>query len=705
MNRVVYPFFSYKLEYVKKGLYYRRLFKTFLLISVVLTVVLLSLAVISIVRIQESNEHLLRTALDSQITLLKGTLSEVTSSINRLSSSDYVRTWAASTVGEPSYYYNALKSYQAVGDESTYHDYLDFQLSLTTPDEMSFVITPAGTTAKERISFPSSDYLSAGIYPSFSEKQLSFVTERRLSKTTALFLVQIDLPDELVDNESLFFAIIDRNGTLCSTDNITNEIPQENLYMEEFSTHTLRGFSEAFPDLGFSIVYGYKIPKFTGVEVLILLALFALILASFFAMKTITSKLYEPVDDVLKKVPKSSGDDEFEAIVSTCRRIEILSLELDKAHEEQMMLSEQQKYRALIRGVPCQKDRNDDSAFFSLALIAFEEDEARKDILFAQLDTLSKEVSHMHFIRTGSETAVMISKQDNKEEAENTIARIIKAFIRMNGNTINFVTAVPDTIQGSDRIGAGYRRAVELLSNRYRLRGKTIIREEDVKGVSLGVAFSLQDEKRLINALLANSEEALKIYDEIVSVNLQKDRGLKQDELLSFSYSMVSLLMRYFQELKSTPEDILGEGIDWKELYRIQDSEKILRDVRDVLSRVLARSREKDESEGSRILRGMKDYINSNYMNNIMLQDLATEFNRTPKYCSQLFGEGSGDGFKNYLNKLRIEKACEMIRKEPDIKISSLSTAVGFQSVNTFIRVFDKYVGVTPKVYAERLLD
>lgn len=86
-----------------------------------------------------------------------------------------------------------------------------------------------------------------------------------------------------------------------------------------------------------------------------------------------------------------------------------------------------------------------------------------------------------------------------------------------------------------------------------------------------------------------------------------------------------------------------------------------------------------------------------------MLTDLADYVNISPKYCGILFKELSDNNFKDFLNRYRIEKSKEILKKNPSVKIVELSAMVGFNSSNSFIRVFNKYVGVSPKAYRERL--
>ena len=86
-----------------------------------------------------------------------------------------------------------------------------------------------------------------------------------------------------------------------------------------------------------------------------------------------------------------------------------------------------------------------------------------------------------------------------------------------------------------------------------------------------------------------------------------------------------------------------------------------------------------------------------------MLNDLADYLNISPKYCGIVFKQLSDNKFKDFLNRYRIDRSKEILEQDPSIKIVDLSAMVGFNSSNSFIRVFNKYVGITPKAYQDRM--
>ena len=95
-------------------------------------------------------------------------------------------------------------------------------------------------------------------------------------------------------------------------------------------------------------------------------------------------------------------------------------------------------------------------------------------------------------------------------------------------------------------------------------------------------------------------------------------------------------------------------------------------------------------------------YMKENYTNNISLDDVSRTINISPYYFSKLFKEETGEGFVEYLTRLRIEKAKELL-SETDMPMKEICQEVGYPDPNYFSRIFKKNYGVTPTEYKERL--
>jgi AraC-like DNA-binding protein len=95
-------------------------------------------------------------------------------------------------------------------------------------------------------------------------------------------------------------------------------------------------------------------------------------------------------------------------------------------------------------------------------------------------------------------------------------------------------------------------------------------------------------------------------------------------------------------------------------------------------------------------------YIESNYMQTISLDDLATTTGFTPKYFCKFFRFMTGISPIDYVNKYRIEIACELLLNS-DFHVSDISLRCGFNDISYFIKIFKKYHGgMTPRQWQQK---
>jgi len=101
----------------------------------------------------------------------------------------------------------------------------------------------------------------------------------------------------------------------------------------------------------------------------------------------------------------------------------------------------------------------------------------------------------------------------------------------------------------------------------------------------------------------------------------------------------------------------------------------------------------------------VKGYINSNYMKDISLPDVAEYLNLHPSYVGQIFKKETGESIVQYINHLRIDKAKELLLSMPDISLEKIARCVGYENPRTFYKLFRRYVGQTPGQFREQLQD
>jgi YesN/AraC family two-component response regulator len=71
-------------------------------------------------------------------------------------------------------------------------------------------------------------------------------------------------------------------------------------------------------------------------------------------------------------------------------------------------------------------------------------------------------------------------------------------------------------------------------------------------------------------------------------------------------------------------------------------------------------------------------------------------------YFCKVFKKGAGVTFTDYLGRVRVEKAKNLLLNR-HLRISEIAYAVGFQSLTHFNRVFRKITGQAPTVFRDNL--
>ncbi len=83
------------------------------------------------------------------------------------------------------------------------------------------------------------------------------------------------------------------------------------------------------------------------------------------------------------------------------------------------------------------------------------------------------------------------------------------------------------------------------------------------------------------------------------------------------------------------------------------------------------------------------------------LNVLADEFGFSPGYASRFFKENAGVGMAEYLERLRIERAAERLKRTKE-SVGDIAVAVGYAAPNTFYKAFRRLMGVSPGEYRQR---
>lgn len=125
-----------------------------------------------------------------------------------------------------------------------------------------------------------------------------------------------------------------------------------------------------------------------------------------------------------------------------------------------------------------------------------------------------------------------------------------------------------------------------------------------------------------------------------------------------------------------------------------EDFRELLNEIREEIYRLVIDGQNTENETISRIL----DYIGGHYNEELDLAQVAEVFNFNYTYLSSYFNQHVCEGFSGYLNRIRIEEACRLL-KETDMSMVEVGGAVGYSDQSYFSRVFKRIVGMSPMTW------
>jgi two-component system response regulator YesN len=242
-----------------------------------------------------------------------------------------------------------------------------------------------------------------------------------------------------------------------------------------------------------------------------------------------------------------------------------------------------------------------------------------------------------------------------------------------------------------------YLEALDCLSYRFYLGDGTIITKKDIalKNEKDKVEFYYDDQKfcRLVKS--GSWDEVEKEITSIFStfIDLRIDIYGTKSYVIQLFNAMIRLcdpqcMNNYLMKLP-----ILLE------LDTIQNMRSFFENIAmEITSTFYQQNKNKHSTTISKVIEIIEEHIGDP---NLSLQWVANEMlYMNADYLGKLFKKETGEKFSNFLTRIRIEKAIEMIETESDVKIFELAEKIGFgDNSQYFSQVFKKQTGFTPSEY------
>jgi len=226
------------------------------------------------------------------------------------------------------------------------------------------------------------------------------------------------------------------------------------------------------------------------------------------------------------------------------------------------------------------------------------------------------------------------------------------------------------------------------------------------------LAFLLEGQTRTV----VDSQEYTMTAGDVLVVfpnQIHRFESLKKEKyvLLLVSPELIPELLGQFTEALPVSNVITGLARDSElreMIYQISDIYHGKEPFRETMLRgfllvffckLLQQMELKDTKVGDHhVLDSVLNYCMLYFDKNLSLDLLEKELHVSKYYISHMMNNKLHIGFNDYINSLRISAACKRLVKSDDT-VTEISEAVGFNTLRTFNRAFQKQMGMTPSEY------
>lgn len=109
-----------------------------------------------------------------------------------------------------------------------------------------------------------------------------------------------------------------------------------------------------------------------------------------------------------------------------------------------------------------------------------------------------------------------------------------------------------------------------------------------------------------------------------------------------------------------------------------------------------------NETAKSKVSKEISEYFHNHFSEKISLEQIAKNMYLSPFYISKIFKEEIGDTPINYLIKIRLEHAKELLLSHPNLSVKEISAIVGYDDAYYFSKIFKKYYEYSPAEFKKR---
>lgn len=286
------------------------------------------------------------------------------------------------------------------------------------------------------------------------------------------------------------------------------------------------------------------------------------------------------------------------------------------------------------------------------------------------------------------------SVQKAIEELTVRVTENIKSYLKLScrvgiGSEKKSWTRIPESTEEAFR-------AIDLRNNRISVSHEVYAYQREVKQEqNLTAVFQVKFSYELANAIKAAQEmEAIQLVDDYIG-NLGNGRGVTTEFVQMLASELWGVISYCLYEAGQVLDTLFTQEQIAEEIIGLTDSVQLQKWLTEKITIICGSKHWKGSSKHRQVVDFMTQYIHDHYAEDVTLAELSEKVYISRNHLSIIFKNITGETFNNYLTRVRIEKARELLR-ERNMLVYEVAEHVGYRNVPYFSTLFKKLTGMNP---------
>lgn len=230
--------------------------------------------------------------------------------------------------------------------------------------------------------------------------------------------------------------------------------------------------------------------------------------------------------------------------------------------------------------------------------------------------------------------------------------------------------------------------------------GFGVLRYESIKNKDTNYTLPIDDIQKISNMLGSADREAemKRLLLQVLNIKTISRYHISYMEKISEAFNDL-VFDKVFQVYGEASIEILKLYRSVGNIHNFDHFHEYFHSVDSLISRLndyvlRMRTLHDDRREMKRAI----EYIHNNYQKDLNMAMVSNHVSLNYSYFSQAFKDYTKESFVNYLKKIRLQKAKELL-ETTDLRVYEISNLAGFENAKYFNRVFREMEGITPLEY------